>query len=40
MQARTLKYEVDFSSAAFARDGFVLISLPLLLISSRCGMPA
>ena len=41
MQARTLKYDVDFSGANLATDVVVLVSLPLpLLISSRCGMPA
>jgi len=41
MQARTLKYDVDFSSAAFAREVAVLVSLPLLLIGrSRCGISA
>jgi len=41
MQARTLKYDVDFSSATLAREVLVLVSLPLLLIGrSRCGLPA
>jgi len=43
MQARTLKYDVDFNGAMIATDIVVLVSLPLPLLligSGRCGMPA
>jgi hypothetical protein len=39
MQTRIVN-DVDFRGATFARDLVVLVSLPLLLIGSRCGMPA
>jgi hypothetical protein len=39
MQARTLKYGMDLG-AVIATDLLVLVSLPLLLDNSRCGMPA
>jgi hypothetical protein len=41
MQARTV-HDVDFIGANLATDVVVLVSLPLplLLIGSRCGMPA
>jgi hypothetical protein len=39
MQARTLKYDDRFD-ATLARDVVVLVSLPLFLVNSRCGMPA
>jgi hypothetical protein len=38
MQARTLKYEVNWHGAEIATNVLVLVSLPLLLIGrSRCG---
>ena len=43
MQARTLKYDVNFLGANLATDVLVLVSLPLPLLligSSRCGLPA
>jgi hypothetical protein len=41
MQARTLKYDVNFVGAEIATEVLVLVSLPLLLIGrDRCGMPA